>query len=331
MEIKKIKLKGGSLSSTHLIIEGNHKYVLKEISVRKNREYGFQRWYSQLKKLQRFEKLFPNSFPKLLDFGIKDDFAYFKMEYIENSVNGYEYLKDEKNELKIQTFFNKVIEKLNVLHDFKLNYFPNSLELYFNEEVLNRLSDAKKDNEFNKFTKNEIIVFNGKKVEPLCKNLNKYKELFISNNMIDFESFTHGNVTLENIVYNPKKSDVFFIDPYEENIIDHPFTEFSQILQSSNSLYEYYNEQKILIDKNFISTKNEPPKGVTYFNVLFKEFLSNNYSKKERLMINLFEISQFVRMLPFKSPKDFDKKIYFYSLASASLDNLIKNQYYEHN
>ena len=138
MGIKKIKLKGGSLSKTSLVIDGSDKYVLKEISLNQNREYGFQRWYSQLKKLQRFEVMFPGLFPKLLDFGYSNEYAYFKIEYIENSKNGYEFLSQETNHQKIEIFLKNIFNQLNKIHKTKISYFPNSLELYFEEELTSK-------------------------------------------------------------------------------------------------------------------------------------------------------------------------------------------------
>jgi hypothetical protein len=324
MSFKKIKLKGGSLSKTSLVIDGSHKYVLKEISLNKNREYGFQRWYSQLKKLQRFELMFPGLFPKLLDFGYSNEYAYFKIEYIENSMNGYEFLSKETNNKKIKLFFENIFSQLKIIHDSKISYFPNSLELYFEEEVSQRLNDALKDKEFKVFAKNKEIIFQGQKCTSLIYNLDEYKILFNNNNVMKFESFTHGNVTLENILYVPNINKVYFIDPYEENIIDNPLTEYSQLLQSSNSLYEFYNSKDIEINGNRINCNFKTPYGIDYFNSLLKSELQQKLSKEEYKLMHLFEISQFVRMLPFKSKKDFDKKIFFYSLASHSVDNILK-------
>ena len=324
MGIKKIKLKGGSLSKTSLVIDGSEKYVLKEISLNQNREYGFQRWYSQLKKLQRFEVMFPALFPKLLDFGYSNEYAYFKIEYIENSKNGYEFLSQETNHQKIEIFLKNIFNQLNKIHKTKISYFPNSLELYFEEEVSQRLNDSLKDEEFKIFAQNKEIIFQGQKCISLLYNLNEYKSLFINNNVLEFESFTHGNVTLENILYVPNTNKVFFIDPYEENIIDNPLTEYSQLLQSSNSLYEFYNSKNIEIKGNRINCNFNPPHGISYFNSLLKSKLRENLSDKEFKLMHLFEISQFVRMLPFKSKEEFDKKIFFYSLASHATDNILK-------
>ena len=47
--------KGGSLSSTLLMQDNKDMFVRKTVSLVENREYGYQRWYSQLKKLQRYE------------------------------------------------------------------------------------------------------------------------------------------------------------------------------------------------------------------------------------------------------------------------------------
>ena len=49
---QRIKLKGGSLSGTYLVSSGGRKKIRKEISLDGDREYGFVRWHSQLKKMQ---------------------------------------------------------------------------------------------------------------------------------------------------------------------------------------------------------------------------------------------------------------------------------------
>ena len=66
------KFKGGSLSSTNLMEESGKLFVRKSVSLIDNREYGFQRWYSQLKKLQRYSVMYPNLFPPVLNYGKTD-------------------------------------------------------------------------------------------------------------------------------------------------------------------------------------------------------------------------------------------------------------------
>ena len=204
--MKKIALKGGSLSSTTLIISGRKKFVRKEISLKLNREYGYQRWYSQLKRIQRYNKLFPRLFPKLLDFGIsKKDKAYFDIQYIENSLSGYEFLFRERNKKKIDKFFKNLIKSMNVMHCQKLDGSQNSIHLYLKEEVDKKINDCM----INRSIKNELsldfFIINKKKVPNILRKIDKYKKIFISNFTSQNECFTHGNITLENMVYNSKK------------------------------------------------------------------------------------------------------------------------------
>ena len=74
-----IKLKGGSLSATYHHVDEN--IIRKEVSLKTNREYGFVRWYSQLKKLQKYNTIYPDLFPKVLNVSHKDNYAYFDIEY----------------------------------------------------------------------------------------------------------------------------------------------------------------------------------------------------------------------------------------------------------
>jgi hypothetical protein len=131
-----------------------------------------------------------------------------------------------------------------------------------------------------------------------------------------FECFTHGNITLENLLYDEYENKLYFIDPYEENIIDSPLTEYSQIFQSSNSKYEIYNELDIKIENNILYIDNQTNFGLDYFNSLFKKYLVGELTNDQYISVNLFEVSQFIRMLPFKKEIDKNKMLFFYVLAS---------------
>ena len=70
IEIIKV-FKGGSLSSTKLI---NHpkfkKCVLKKVSNSSNREYGFVRFCSQIKRHSQLQSSEPELFPEIFEIGI---------------------------------------------------------------------------------------------------------------------------------------------------------------------------------------------------------------------------------------------------------------------
>ena len=76
-------LKGGSLSNTELHKIDDVYYIKKRINLVKEREYGFVRWYSQLKKTQRFSVDFPDIFPKIIDVSYETNDAILTLEYME--------------------------------------------------------------------------------------------------------------------------------------------------------------------------------------------------------------------------------------------------------
>ncbi len=77
-----IKLKGGSLSSTYLMENEKGKFVRKMVSMTENVEYGYMRWYSQMKKIQRYNTDFVNLYPQIIKVSCEGDQAYFDLEVL---------------------------------------------------------------------------------------------------------------------------------------------------------------------------------------------------------------------------------------------------------
>lgn len=324
------KLKGGSLSGTYIHDDGTHKWVRKHVSLDNNREYGFVRWYSQLKKMMRFSKLFPGVFINVTDFGVSDDGhdAYYDMPYIENSEDLYSYIDGLESTSAVQDVFNKVLACMEELHSVQMEFCKSSLQLYFVEEVEKKLSDAFQSLEFKEFASLEYVEFQGKRVKSLLSVFDLYQSEFknIETEKLR-EVFTHGNITLENILYDKSNSKVIFIDPYEENIVDLVHAEYSQLLQSANGMYETLNDCAVERTSSSVKTTSEIKAsfGMAEFNRLLHNHLQGNFTKNEMKLIKLLEISQFIRMLPFKLVVDKNKMFLFYGLASYLFSEYCKN------
>ena len=243
------QFKGGSLSSTNLIEDRGELFVRKSVSLINNREYGFQRWYSQLKKLQRYSVMFPGLFPSVLNYGRTDTDAYFDIEFYQDAINAHQYVEECDSQKKVDIFFKSLISAIDRLHKKKLDSSKNSMDLYVHEEIDQRLKDCCKEKFFLDFLDNKKIVFNGKEISSFIDSISLYRAMLKKHYNETSEIFSHGNMTLENILYIPQLDRVIFIDPYEENIIDSELAEYSQLLQSSNSKYEIYNLGKAIINK----------------------------------------------------------------------------------
>ena len=301
MNIKIIKnLKGGSLSKTIVIKKNNKKYVRKLVDIENNREYGFYRWFSQLKKLQRLNSIFPSIFPKVLSSGVINRYYYFDIKYFEKSKNCYEYLSHEKNKKKIILLLNKILSNLKKINEFTYPSIPGSHNIYFKEEIKRRINLFKLDSKGKDFLKYKYYKFNGYSVK---NSINKIL-LWLENNNLNFfltrECYTHGNLTLENILYIPHSKKIIFIDPYEENFVDSQHQEISQLMQSCNSNYEILSNSRLDIKENIIKSNFNIPKGVEIFNVYLDKYIKSKYTKDEIKIIKFYEMAQFIRMLPFK-------------------------------
>ena len=324
MNIRSKKLlRGGSLASTSIIETDVGSYVRKEVNIKSNREYGYQRWYSQLKRLQRYNVLFPNLFAEVVRYGINDDSALFDLRYYENAVNCFEYFSKCKNRMhfyKVRTLVTQITDGMEKMHSVKIKSCTDSLDLYFEEEIKRKIEDCLHDNEFYNFYKKDDIVFNGKKIKSFKYLIDEYEEFGKAHYTLPMESYTHGNITLENIIYDEDKDTIVFIDPYEENIIDNCYNEYSQLLQSCNSHYEIYNSLNI---ESFENIDLDVPYGIEKFNQLFHSYMESSMTESQIKVVKYFEISQFIRMLPFKLNVDRKKMFLFYSLASHLTNKLL--------
>jgi hypothetical protein len=309
-------LKGGSLSSTYLCDDNGFKFIRKHIHLEKNREYGFVRWYSQLKKLQRYNALYPSLCPKVLSSNVVMHSAYFDLEYLD----GYKDIKtilseNSTSDYQIEIMAKSLKNTFNVLHESKMRSIPKLPYLYFVEEVEQKLKDAisaSKDDFFNL----DEFIYNGKIIRKLDL-LEKLREFFV-NLSLPYECNIHGNPTLENILYSVEKNDIKFIDLYEESIIDSPLLDYSQVLQCSSSLYGFINDREVKVSKNEVSFKEPAPDCFSKFNQYFSNGL------QDLTIIKVLEATQFFRMLPFKClAGDVDKAKYFYVHALYLLNEIL--------
>lgn len=274
-------LKGGSLATTSVITEDGQTFVRKKISLDKEREYGYYRWYSQLKKLQRFDKMFPGKFVKVLDFGLLGEFAFMDLEYHEDAVNCYEYLCEDRTDREVEILAWKILSEVRDLHNFSIDSSQYAMELYFEEEIMSKIRECYRH------SGSFRSIYNNSKIPAMLPTL---KEVAVRLHL-PTESFTHGNLTLENILFLRNSQEVLFIDPYEENIIDNKYNDYSQLLQSANSHYELICQY---------GDDYEVPSAISLFNQTIDDFMRNALNGRERRLTWFFECSQYYRMLPFK-------------------------------
>jgi len=313
-------LKGGSLSRTYRLPQ--YDLVGKEIVRDKNREYGFVRWYSQLKKLQRYNTQYPNLFPKVIGVNVDEEKATFKIEYMK----GFRDIKtilsnDTLTDDQIFRMSQAVWKGLNQLHSVTHDPIPGAGKLYFEEEVLQKLNDALVIPEFAEFYAHGTYEYDGKIVHGIGNSMMDLENFFKELKLIQEENI-HGNPTLENILYSFEEDRVVFIDVYEESMIDTRFLDYAQVLQCSRSHYGFINDNKVDIGSISVTHRLEIPKNFETFNYHFESGITEPRTKE---IVDVFEATQFIRMLPFKVlAGDIDKAKFFYVHACYLLSKVFR-------
>jgi len=314
-----LDLKGGSLSSTRLIKDNQIWYVEKRVSRSQEREYGYVRWYSQLKKHLRLSKRNPHLYPKIYKVVSDNDNSLYQMEWLQGYVDLKTYLaKTPASKVKTENIVSSLFEAFSLVHQYNYGIIPGLQDLYVYEEIFQKLDDAFTFSEdFKKFCENKFIDFFGNRVPSAIFNLDKLKSVIGQASLDEMDIL--GNPTLENIMYNESNNSIKFIDLYDESIIDNKVLDYSMVLQCSNSHYGYLNDRRVYVEDNQVWHDLDIPHNFSNFNQAFNARLNDT----ERAMAGFFEITQFIRMLPFKvRAANLEHAKYFYAYASFLLAKL---------
>ena len=197
------------------------------------------------------------------------------------------------------TLSEKIIDVLRNFSNIDFGNSLGSLSVYTNEEVLTPLNMALNVISLGRleFSDEELKYFQEKVVSiiPKVKSIiSKLRDVSCR------ESLTHGNLTLENLLWDNKNKKILLIDPYAETYCESLVGDVSQLLQSSQSGYEYISS--LLSGKQFSILKQPHyclPAPLKNFTEIFTKSIQNeSWFSNEHLL--LFRASQFTRMFPFK-------------------------------
>ena len=310
------KLKGGSLSKTEVIISEGRKFVRKSVSFNENREYGLVRWHSQIRKLQLLNKYLPESSVPILQMGVMEDYYFYDLPFYEKKLNCAEaLLKGESPDVMAETI------SILLSQMAAIGYKPikGSLSTYIAEEIRTPLVMAlikARDNQI-QLNNSEFIVFKdaiSRSINNVDELIEKYADVTIQ------ESITHGNLTLENLLWDSELKKVLMIDPYSETYCDSIMGDVSQVFQSSEYGYEYIsnlmNNNEVVIDK--YPFEKIPECYDTFTKKLSEKIKKNSWYSAEYLKI--LKASQFIRMFPFKVIKTPRLGVAFMMLGINILD-----------
>lgn len=298
MEIVKI-LKGGSLSSTVVIQDGTRKFVRKSISSKSNREFGLVRWQSQIRKLQLLNKFMPQSSVAIQQIGLNEDDYFYDIPYYDGAVNCYEALLDGE---AVDLIAEEMAVLLSKMAAIEYGRTRGALNIYLSEEVRAPLRLAL--NAINEdrlmLTKSEMELF----TDAVYRGIVLVDELLRNTKKTALnESLTHGNLTLENVLWDRETKKMIMIDPYAETYCETILGDVSQLYQSCESGYEYVSN---LFERKEFSIDKYPLTEIPDCLLKFSGALTNKIERESwysETYLTLLRASQFIRMFPFKMIK----------------------------
>jgi hypothetical protein len=306
------ELKGGSFSATKVVeFADSERRVRKFVASRENREYGLMRWQSQVRRMQHLRTILPDNTPPILKMGVSDKDFYYDIPYYESSQNLFEYLS-EHGKPEAVTLFDEIKNLISTYSQTMYGEVIGSFSVFFSEEVMGRLTNIDTELEMTctkgAISREEFLYVQRQisRVTPLFDKI-----MFETDSVPIVESLTHGNLTLENMLYNYNTKSIILIDPYSETYSESVLGDLSQLMQSSVGLYEEIvsGGESGVID--FFEVSINPIKtGVYYFGQCLKRYVAQ-LSLEEQKIVRLFHASQFVRMFPFKINKTPRLAIYF--------------------
>jgi len=285
------KLKGGSFANTYLIEKEGKEIVRKYIEKTKDLEIHVNTLKRQYDDIKRFSYYSPNLMPKIYNSGENESEFYYDMEYL----YGYSELSHYSSDI-IKNVTTRVLDVLysDIYCYSKVIDGKLWMTDFINEKIIPKYKYLESINSsFYTILNSESIIINGKILPGL-------KKLFstLNNNDLypDSVSPIHGDLTLENILYNSELDTFKLIDMSGSRYVDIKEMDYAKLLQSLMAKYEVWiniSDLKIVEDNNSFTI--DP----IYLDVN-KDSLKFLFNSEKLYKRSVFILgTYFIRMIPF--------------------------------
>ena len=317
IEIIKV-FKGNSFSKTILVNNQQNTFVRKYILKKKETTRHYQKLKRQYYDLQRMNRYSHHICPMVIKEVEKDYIYYYDFEYL----NNYQQLtKNNKNEL---------FRLLNILNDDvyctkKINHVDGWIEQYFKNKI--KIDDYKSlDPIINQLFNLDKIIINKKEYIGLNQIFNKINiQLFNPN----YLSVIHGDLTFENILYQPELNDIKLIDLDGSDFLDAIELDLGKLLQSYLSNYEYWIKnpniliEEINLENNLLTTIESNSSIDDEFYQLWCSILNENDIHKIKNKGIFFMCTHLLRAIPYLFQNDIRLCIYCIKEIIVWLNSII--------
>ena len=308
-------LNGASRAQVYLISKGGNKSVRKYLRKRREDMQHVAILKRQCDDLRRFAYYSPDFVPKIVDEYESSNEYYYDMEYLTDYVQ-----LSKLDEHTIRRVLPTILERLEKdVYSYKKSVDGMRwLQGYLNEKVLARLPIIDSfGKEFNILLYSPTLMINDIEIKGVAVTLS---EINMNDFVPEYASPIHGDLTLENILYNLSMGDSKLIDPAGSRSMDAYELDIGKIMQSIISKYETWGEYVELI--KIEGTSIYVPEGLLDLHKdIVTEILMSITDKPDKLFrTGLFYLAtHLIRLIPFMIHKSKEKSLFALSLSAYYL------------
>lgn len=314
-------LKGGSFASVYLIEKDGKKIVRKYIYKSSENQIHYETLRRQFDDLNRFSYYSPGITPKMLGCYESENDFYYDMEYLDSYQELSHFSKDT-----IQRVVPQVMKRLSQdIYCYKKpidahNWYQQFLQekIYPKYAFLRGLGADHRE-----VLDSKTLRINGIEVPGLVD----YFSQAIPHWLLPTEvSPIHGDLTLENILYNESTQDFRLIDTSGSRYVDVKEMDLSKLLQSLVAKYETWDTREWLVKKIDVGIYEVPTDLLDYsFEDL--RFVFESYDVPEQMFHKaLFFLSTYlIRMTPFLEKKSNSHSLLGMILTAYYLEKIFRD------
>ncbi len=267
----------------------------------------------------------------------QEQFCWYDMPYLSASIGFFDYIHSAPAELSWEIL-------MNVIGDLERNY-SSHVSSRADADTIGKYVDSKVTANLKKITsapqiKNlmayDTIFVNGREI----KNLPVFMDSFLSADFWkeifgnDYYSDIHGDLTIENIIYNgnyPKK--YYLIDPNGGNIHNSPDLDYAKLLQSLHGGYEFLmHTDKVNVTDNKISFRMTRSAAYDALYMNMRGYMFGHFGRDRVKSIYFHEIIHWFRLMPYKINHDGSRAAMFYAgmmlVINDVFEEFIENERY---